>query len=1406
MSVPFSPLVADWFVERFGTPTPAQDAGWPRIAAGEDTLIAAPTGSGKTLAAFLWSLDSLVRLAADGTLEDRTHVIYVSPLKALGNDVQKNLLAPLAELRARADATGVVLPDIRVMVRSGDTPAHERQAMTRRPPHVLITTPESLYILLTAEKSRRFLAAAETVIVDEIHAVAQDKRGAHLALSLERLDALAGRPLQRIGLSATQRPIDEIGRLLAGTARTPPAIVDTGHRRTLDLSIDIPDFTLGPIASHELWAAIYDRIVALTATHRTTIVFVNTRRLVERVAHALEERLGPGRVAAHHGSMARRIRLEAEEKLKAGEIPVVVATASLELGIDVGAVDLVCHIGAARALATAIQRIGRSGHARGAVPKGVFFPLTRDDLAQCAAGVRAVQAGELDTLAVPRGARDILAQQCVASVAAGEMGADEFLALARRAYPYRDLSRADLEPILDMLSDGVSTRRGRRTALLHWDRVHDRLRPRRGARLAAITSGGAIPDVADYDVVEEPHGALVGKVNEDFAVESMRGDIFLLGNKSWRILRVEAGRMRVADAGAAPPTIPFWVGEAPSRTRELSLAVGRLREEIAADPQAALDWVVGECRLTPEGAAQLVAYVAEAAQALGAVPSQTTVVAERFFDESGGQQLVIHAPFGGRINRAWGLVLRKRFCVTFDFELQAAATDDGLVLSLGQQHSFPLESVFEFVRPETLREDLAQAALASPMFTNRWRWNATRSLALLRYQGGKKVPMPLQRMRAEDLLAAVFPEQLGCQDNRTTGPVEIPDHPLVNETMENCLHEAMDVDGLTGVLAGIRHGEIRTVSIETVAPSPLSHELLNSNPYTYLDDAPLEERRARAVSLRQAVPELAGTLGALDPEAIAEVERQAWPVARDADELHDVLLSMGVVPRAELERAMWTSLGEALVRAQRATWTVDLAAPALVAAERVGLVRLAFPAARFEPAVQEPLFLRRVERTEEEALRTIVGGWLEALGPVTAPELAARIGVPETRVAIGLAQLEQQGAAMRGRYRPGATSEEWCDRALLARIHRLTVGRLRREIEPVTAADFMRFLFRWQHVQPGTHLHGRQGLLEVVSQLQGVELPARAWEAHVFPARVARYDANDLEQICLAGAVAWGRLRADAPPDDDDAAGPRRARTPNRAAPLAFVLREDLPWLLAAHVAPPELGGDAELVLEHLRTRGASFVSDIARATRLLPAAVEEALWTLVASGLVTGDGIAGLRALIEKPDESRRTRRLRMLRGGRGRLVPAGRWALLRDAVEEGSPDVERFARQWLRRYGVVMRELLARESRMPPWRELVRVLRTLEARGEVRGGRFVAGMVGEQFALPEAVEALRAVRRRASEGETIVVAAGDPLNLSGILVPGPRIPPASRDVIAFRDGAVVETGELGAVRSRLGQRTARA
>ncbi|MBI3770038.1 MAG: DEAD/DEAH box helicase [Deltaproteobacteria bacterium] len=1459
----FDPVVAAWFAERFAAPTPAQEAGWRAIAAGRDTLIAAPTGSGKTLAAFLWAIDELVRLARSGWLDDRTRVVYVSPLKALANDIQKNLEEPLAEIRAGALAAGHALPPIRVAVRSGDTPPAERQAMTKRPPHILITTPESFYILLTAEKSRRALAEARTVIVDEIHAVAGDKRGAHLALSLERLDALAGRRVQRVGLSATQKPIEEIARLLVGAGRRAPdgtpacAIVDTGHRRAMELAIETSGLELGPMATHELWADVYDRIVGHVGTHRTTIVFVNTRRLVERVAHALSERLGDERVVAHHGSLAKRIRIDAEQRLKSGAVPVVVATASLELGIDVGHVDLVCHIGAPRALATLLQRVGRSGHWLGSVPKGIFFPLTRDELMQTAAAVRAIRQGELDTLRLPAKPLDVLAQQMVAIAAAEDVAEEALWTLVRCAYPYRDLTRAEFDAVLTMLAEGVATRRGRRSAHLHHDRVHGRIRGRRGARLAAITSGGAIPDTADYDVVEEPTGALVGKVNEDFAVESMAGDIFLLGNHSWRIRRVEAGRVRVADAGQTPPTIPFWLGESPARTRELSHAVSDLRAEVAArvrdlaikaapldvggggavasddvavagdDGAAALapvvDWLIAESGVDRGGAEQIVEYVRATLAVLGTVPTCETVVAERFFDESGGMQLVLHAPFGGAINRAWGLALRKRFCVSFDFELQAAATDDGIVVSLGEQHSFPLASVFAMVQPRTLAHDLVQAALAAPMFGTRWRWNATRALALLRHTGGKRVPMPIQRMRAEDLLAAVFPAQVACGDNHA-GPIEPPPHPLVDETLANCLHEAMDLDGLRAVLERIERGAIHTVAVETPAPSPMSHEILNANPYAFLDDAPLEERRARAVALRRTDPDLATGIGALDAAAIDEVRRQAWPDVRDADELHDALLSFILLPAEEL--AEWAALADTLRASGRAAdvgWEANgRARAAVVATERLALATLVFPNLRVTltaDGARHATALAGVELDAEAARTATVRGWLECIGPTTAAALADRLGLAPSAVATVLARLEVEGIVLQGRFTPGAADVEWCERRLLARIHRLTIGRLRREIEPVQAADFLRYLFRWQHVMPGTRLHGRDGLAAVIAQLHGLELPAPAWEHSVLPARVESYEAALLDELCLGGVVAWGRF---SPPADvttrDDAStrpdadaveragGPRRRRAaPTRVAPLALALRDDLGPLLAAHGSRADvpLSHPARVIADVLAREGASFLGDIARAAGLLPSTAEDALWELVARGLVTGDGFAGLRALLAPPATPRPERRLRALRGGRAprRALPIGRWALLRGRPTPSTPEMlaEHAARRLLHRYGVVVRELLARETLAPPWRTLLGVLRRLEARGEVRGGRFIAGLVGEQFALPEAVEALRSTRREDDRGQIVVLAATDPLNLVGILTPGSRVSPLSGQVIAFERGVPIEVGDLGVVRSRL-------
>ncbi len=1428
----FEPLIARWFAERFGEPTAPQAQGWGDIAEGRDTLIAAPTGSGKTLAAFLWSINHLVAAARRGALADETAVIYVSPLKALGNDIQKNLQEPLAAIRVLAEQAGTPLPEIRAMVRSGDTPARERNLMVRRPPHILITTPESLYILLTAERSREFLRTARAVIVDEIHAVAGDKRGSHLAVSLERLDLLAGRRLQRIGLSATVKPIEEIAQLLIGGGRTTPderpdcAIVDVGHRRAWELRVDVPGQPLSHVASHEMWAEIYDRIAALAREHRTTLVFVNTRRLAERVTHQLTQRLGEGKVAPHHGSLSRQIRLDAERRLKSGELSVVVATASLELGIDIGHVDLVCHLGAPRALATLLQRVGRSGHWLGSVPKGVLFPLTRDELVQCAAAVRAARAGELDRIILPRKPLDVLAQQIVATAASEEIREDDLWALLKRTLSYQDLTRDEFEQVLVMLSEGISHRRGRAGAFLHRDQVHGVLRGRRGARLAAITSGGAIPDTADYDVIEEPQGTFVGKVNEDFAIESQGGDIFLLGNTSWRIRRVEAGKVRVENAHGAPPSVPFWLGEAPARTAELSAAVSALRQEVAdrrGDREGALQWLVAEAGVDQPGAEQIVAYVTETAAVLGCVPTQRTIVAERFFDEAGGMQLVLHTPFGGRINRAWGLAIRKRFCLTFDFELQAAATDDGIVLSLGEQHSFPLDGVFSFVRTATAKDDLVQALLASPMFTNRWRWNANRALAILRYGGGRRVPMPIQRMRAEDLMAAVFPEQVACQDNRS-GPVTPPDHPLVNETISNCLHEAMDLDGLLEIVGRMERGELRTVAVETPSPSAMSHEILNANPFAFLDDAPLEERRARAVSLRRTDPDLAAGIGALDEAAIEEVRLQAQPDVRDADELHDHLLSVGLLPEAADEP--WAAFAGSLLASGRATtarWRDDTGWEhcAYVAAERLALVRAALPDVQFVPEIV--LALPRAGHTaltQDDAIRLIVLGWLQVSGPVTAAALSARLGLRRADVDIALAALEGMGTVLRGRFTPGAAEEEWCERRLLARIHQLTLGRLRREIEAVSAADFMRFLFRWQHVQPGTQLHGRDGVVQIIGQLQAVELPAPSWEEHVLPARIRLYDPADLEYLCLSGTVTWGRLSANgAAADEEPPAGKRNRRRsgPGRNSPIAFVLREDLPVFLKdrrnleevlARLSPA--AGD---IARYLRQRGASFLFDIVKGTRRLAAEVEDALWELVAHGAVTGDGVAGLRQLLHGGPRHRGRLRFRAYGGLRpapgaglrthGRSLPVGRWSLWHEAGDvDARSREEAVARQLLRRYGVVFRDLLARETLAPPWRALLEVYRRWEAQGEIRGGRFVAGFVGEQFALPEAVEALRGVRRAAGEDEVIAVSAADPLNLVGVFLPGGKVSPVSGMAIAYRSGVPFDVAPMGALRARL-QRT---
>ncbi len=1085
----FDPLIRQWFADHFASPTEPQVLGWPEIAGGCDTLISAPTGSGKTLAAFLICLDRLVRAARAQTLPDQTQVVYVSPLKALSNDVHRNLELPLAQIAALAKREGVPLMPIRTAVRTGDTPMLERAQMLKKPPHILVTTPESLFILLTAEKPRQMLRSVSTVIVDEIHAIADDKRGSHLTLSLARLDSLIGNRAQRVGLSATVKPIEEIARLLGPNTR----IVDVGHRRDMDLAVEVPRDELGAVASTELWNEVYDRLAELILANRTTLVFVNTRRLSERVAHALGDRLGAGLVLPHHGSLSRQMRLDAESRLKRGELRAIVATASLELGIDIGTIDLVCQIGSPRAIAVALQRIGRSGHWVGARPSGRLFATTRDELVECAALISAIQKGDLERIEIPQNALDILAQQIVAAAAAEAWIEDDLFELFRSAYPYRNLTRAAWDSIVQMLSEGIAKSRGRSGALLHRDQVNGRVKGRRGARLAAITSGGAIPENANYAVIAEPDGKAIGTLDEDFAMESLVGDVFLLGTHSWRIKRVESGRVRVTDAHGAAPSIPFWLGEAPGRSRELSAEVAQIRERVAAATEPVPPFLVEGCGLDEAGAKQIANYVRAGATELGAVPSQTTVIAERFFDQAGGMQFVLHAPFGSRITRAWGLALRKRFCRTFNFELQAAATDNGLVLSLSDQHSFPLELVFAFLKSSTVEGVLREALLTAPMFGTRWRWNATRALAILRFNGGKRVAAPIQRMRADDLLAAVFPDQVACAEN-LSGPIRVPDHPLVNETIDNCLHEAMDVDGLQEVLQGIEAGRIRTVAIDTVSASQFSHEILNANPYAFLDDAPLEERRTRAVQLRQRLgSDITGGDGVLDLASIEQISAEAWPEVRDADELHDTLLTLLRLPPVE----EWQVFFDELAATGRASTISCNDSQFWVATERLS-------------QAGDP--------------NAVVSGWMDSIGPVTASFLAAKLAFSRDAVEAALSTLETQGQVLQGRFRNTDGEIEWCNRRILARIHRATLGRLRREIEPVTALDFERFLQVWQHVSAGSQLHGADGTLQIIRQLQGYEIPAVAWESEILARRIAKYDPDFLDELCFSGEVMWARV------------------------------------------------------------------------------------------------------------------------------------------------------------------------------------------------------------------------------------------------------------------------------------------
>ncbi len=1379
----FLPAVSSWFRDTLGEPTPPQEEAWPLLKAGKDVVVAAPTGSGKTLAAFLSALDDLAKDARDGVLGDELRVVYVSPLKALSNDVGKNLLLPLEGVAERLG----VAKSIRVGVRTGDTPQKERVGMTKKPPHVLVTTPESLFVLLGSESGQKMLSSARSIILDEVHAVCAVRRGAHLALSVERLDALVrahhGVPLQRIGLSATQKPIEKVAAFVAGSGKDACVVVDAGHSRPIDLGIEMPSSPLQAVMAGEVFGEVTRRLAQLVNEHKTTLVFVNTRRMAERLAAALDDALadtiGKGLVGSHHGSMAKEKRLDAETRLKAGNLRALVATASLELGIDVGSVDLVCQLGSTRTIATLLQRVGRAGHHKSLIPKGRIFPLSRDELAEAIALVDAVQTKDLDQLIIPEGGVDVLAQHIIAAVAAaGDEGLriDDVRAMMRRAYPYRHFDDKRIDEVIKFSAEGVQTPRGRRGSWMYLDSTTNTLRPRKGARLAAMTSGGAIPDMGDVAVIETPSGLTVGTVNEDWAIESSPGDIFQLGNTSWRIERGGRGSLLVSDARGQPPTLPFWLGEAPGRSPELSNHLDVVRDLVndmmaagkgEADVARAL---VERWHLPWSAASQMAAYLCAARVALGTLPTKKRVVVERFEDGLGGTHIVFHSPFGSAINRAWGLSLRKRFCRTFDFELQAAATNDGILLSVGAISGVELTAVPRFVNSKNVRDVLVQAVLQAPMFGTRFRWNVTRSLTVLRNRNGKRVPPGLLRIAAEDVLVALFPMQVACAEN-IPGDREVPDDVLVKQTVEDCLQEAMDLRGLTEMLQGIECGDISVTCVERIEPSPLAYEVLSARPYAFLDDVPLEERRVQAIMGRgTASSALDDESVALDVDAVAAVLDEVHADVESEDEAWDALVVYGAVRRDEMRElggVRFSGLVDELLRKARAVEGDIAGSKVVVAIERKALLT--------EPT--------------HEMLMEVLRGRLEIHGPRPLAAHFADLGIDESLTRPALEKLLRDGVAIEGKYVSSIAEATIWSRRLVTRTRRRMLERLRQEIDPVPAQDFMRFLFQHHGVTPETRRRGRDGLHAVLMTLDGASAPASAWESEILPARVAGFDHGDVDGLCLSGDVVW-RCR----PHALRGAGEKSGGTLQRATALTFLDPDTAAWWPSSSSASSSaepLSSKATAVREVLQRRGASFFRDLQKETKQLPSELEQSIQELIGRGDVIADGFAAVRALVRPAKEKERMRRAQRARPvfGSGFDV-AGRFSLIDPAGVVAIDDeakAERVARLWLRRWGVVFRRLVERDPVAPPWRDVLLALRRMEVRGEVRGGRFVTGFSGEQFALPEAVSALRAMRKRARDKERIVLSAADPLNLTGVILPGTRIPALAGHRLMFEDGVVV-------------------
>ena len=1407
-------LVREWFERRFGQPSRAQELGWPAIGAGTDVLLCAPTGSGKTLAAFMWSINRLVSEAESGALRDEVSVLYVSPLKALANDIRLNLEEPLEGVRAAAVEHKLELAPIRAGLRTGDTAAHERGAMLRRPPHILVTTPESLFILLTSPRFREKLRAVRYVIVDELHALAGNKRGAHLAITLERLERMvrnfgAPRPT-RIGLSATLNPIENLASFLAGAEIVgherrprPFRIIRADDRpRAIDLKVLAPGPELGPLATHRHWEAAYDRIAELVREHRTTLVFTLSRRLAERVALNLQKRLGADAVMAHHGSLGRAERFDAEQRLKRGELKALVATSSLELGIDVGAVDLVCQIDSPKSISAAIQRIGRSGHALGATPKGRLFALTIDDLIECAAAVHAIRSGLLDAVEIPSECMDVAAQQIVAIAAEdNEIRESDLLNLLRGAHSFAKLDASELRRLLEELAAEIGGGSVRAHPKIFYDRTGRRVRARRGARLAAITSGGTIPESGNYDVVIESQNRKIGDIEEDFAQESSRGDVFALGSMPWQIQRISRGRLMVEPAPGMAPTLPFWLNEGAGRTAALSSEVCKLRREIAArfdesapDAQSAARWLEEECALDESGAVQAVAYVRRGLAALGAIPDEHTIVAERFFDGLGGTQIVIHAPLGMRVNRAFGLALRKRLCQSFDFEIQASAIDDGVLLALNARHSFALESIFTMINSRTVRDVLTQALLDAPMFETRFRHVATRALSVLRNLRGRKVPAWIQRLRAQDLMIALFPGQQACFENRPAR-VAIPDHFIVRETLRECLEESTDLKSLMRLMEGIENGTVRTLAVDSIAPSVFAHRLLLAWDYAFLDDGERANRRSRAVTMNRGMAEdvfrsedLSQMLAA---EAVALTTAEATRTApsrraRDRDELYEVIRAHGALAPYQIDERV---TGDAIAmlaelelegRLVRANYGAN-ASQKLIAAEDAALFAAAYPNLVFARTVADS----GQEFSREAAHEELVRRALKTSGPITTSELAERLELPPADIERSLAALEASGEVFRGRF-TSARDEQWCERGNLEKIHRLTLARLRAEIEPCEDHEFAAFRLRWFHIGGTDLAPGTEGVAAVLDQFEGSAFSPDLWENAILPARITGYRGDLLDQLCVGGQFVWAAL----PDEQGEDAIPARV--------AFFDRRHRVPWSV-----PDErtaLDSKEERVWQALVEGGAQYLDQLADRAAMSERDALKALWRLAALGRATNDSFTPLRLLSESaearravgaPEAQSLTKRDANLRA-RLKSSLAGRWSKIsapRGSSQAQAEDTPReHAMKLLQRNGILTREMLALESIPVLWSDLLFTLRRLEYGGTIRRGYFVRALSGEQYALPEALEMLRTSRAANVAREApIALSAADPANPYGAILPAVGISRDAENVIVLRGGRML-------------------